>query len=399
MKARRFSFYLGLILIGIIGLSFIPLTNAATDSFQAKEKELQQVQEAQSRAESLLQDLAQDESKVMAELRQLEEELALIQKQLAALEQDLQRTEQTSTEIKKNIAIISSRQAQREKELRAIMVRYNERLRQIYMSGGIDLLDLLLETGDPGELAVRLRLFSALLEQDVALYNEAMEKKVALEEERGRLQRQQARLSQEEKRLAVLRQSTEQHYREVEQAKSQRDGQLAQILAQQASQKQALAEYQETAAKITVWLAQRRTPPLPTDQTGKVRMLQPTSGKITDEFGWRIHPIDQVNRFHEGIDIAAPEGTPIKAAAGGRVVLAGWVGGYGYTVIIEHADNLSTLYAHASLLLVQVGEIVNSGQTIAAVGNTGLSTGPHLHFEVRRSGQAINPREYVNFGA
>lgn len=117
----------------------------------------------------------------------------------------------------------------------------------------------------------------------------------------------------------------------------------------------------------------------------------PLQGRITSEFGLRNDPINGRHRRHHGVDIAAPIGTPIGAAAAGTVVFAGRRGGYGNTIIIEQADGKQTLYGHAAELLAKVGDQVTAGQTIATVGSTGRSTGPHLHFEVRENGQPVNP--------
>lgn len=122
-----------------------------------------------------------------------------------------------------------------------------------------------------------------------------------------------------------------------------------------------------------------------------VKLQMFVKGPVRSVFGKRIDPINGRLRFHTGIDIAAPQGTPIGAAAEGRVVFAGPNRGYGNMVIIEHPDGTRTRYGHAARLLVQVGDSVEAGQTIATVGSTGHSTGPHLHFEVMRNGQFINP--------
>ncbi|MDB9373169.1 murein hydrolase activator EnvC family protein [Nodularia sphaerocarpa] len=120
----------------------------------------------------------------------------------------------------------------------------------------------------------------------------------------------------------------------------------------------------------------------------------PSNAGTSSAFGWRTHPILGYRRFHSGLDFAASHGSKIRAADSGTVIFAGWYGGYGRTVIIDHGKDKTTLYAHASDLYVSEGQSVERGQAIAAVGSTGLSTGPHLHFEVRRNGTPVNPADY-----
>jgi murein DD-endopeptidase MepM/ murein hydrolase activator NlpD len=117
----------------------------------------------------------------------------------------------------------------------------------------------------------------------------------------------------------------------------------------------------------------------------------PVSGPITSPFGMRADPLGRGFRMHEGIDIAAPSGTTIGAAASGRVIFAGWYGGYGNAIIIDHGGQTSTLYGHCSQIFVAEGQDVQRGQAIGAVGSTGNSTGPHVHFEVRVNGVPVDP--------
>ena len=125
------------------------------------------------------------------------------------------------------------------------------------------------------------------------------------------------------------------------------------------------------------------------------KMLRPTAGPITSQFGKRFHPVLGYSRFHAGTDFGAGHGTPIQAAETGIVIFSGWYGGYGNAVILDHGDGLTTLYAHASKLSVAEGATVRKGDVIAAVGTTGLSTGPHLHFEVRQAGKPVNPMNFL----
>lgn len=121
----------------------------------------------------------------------------------------------------------------------------------------------------------------------------------------------------------------------------------------------------------------------------------PCSGPITSGFGWRIHPITGQREFHEGLDIGASYGSPVKAAGSGTVTFTGWMSGYGKIIIISHGNNVETRYAHLSSIKVSNGQRVSAGEVIGYVGQTGDATGPHLHFEVRVKGVAQDPRKYL----
>ncbi len=123
----------------------------------------------------------------------------------------------------------------------------------------------------------------------------------------------------------------------------------------------------------------------------------PLNGTITSQFGERTDPLNETSAWHTGLDIAANSGTPIAAAAGGEVIFSGELGGYGYAVKIKHPDGLVTLYGHCSELFVSEGDQVKTGDNIAAVGSTGRSTGPHLHFEIIDGEEYLNPSDFLSF--
>jgi murein DD-endopeptidase MepM/ murein hydrolase activator NlpD len=120
-------------------------------------------------------------------------------------------------------------------------------------------------------------------------------------------------------------------------------------------------------------------------------LMMPANGPVTSYFGYRYHPILHFTRFHAGLDIGAGWGSPIVAAADGQVIGAGWAGGYGREVQIAHGSGIVSLYGHMSEIVAQPGSFVRAGQLIGYVGSSGLSTGPHLHFEVRQGGTPVNP--------
>ena len=132
------------------------------------------------------------------------------------------------------------------------------------------------------------------------------------------------------------------------------------------------------------------------DRLAAMPSIMPTQGWLTSAFSrMRQHPVLHVARPHEGIDVTAPSGSPIEAPAAGRVIGAGWEAGYGNTVTLDHGYGIETKFAHASKLMVRRGQQVERGQRIALVGNTGLASGPHLHYEVHVNGRPVDPLRYV----
>ena len=158
----------------------------------------------------------------------------------------------------------------------------------------------------------------------------------------------------------------------------------------------ALASANGLASRAVLQPGQRLSIPVASVENARsgnasFRFLWPVVGTITSGWGYRT----RFEKFHYGLDIAAKTGTPIKAVRAGVVEYAGWKNGYGYCVFLDHGDGLKTAYGHASKLYVKRGQRVEQGQSIAAVGSTGFSTGPHVHFEVRISGRLVNPRPYL----
>lgn len=125
--------------------------------------------------------------------------------------------------------------------------------------------------------------------------------------------------------------------------------------------------------------------------------MRPVDGVITCEFGPRINPVTFEAGFHNGIDYAGNTGEAIRATKSGVVEYSGWIEGYGYAIILNHGDGVKSLYAHSSQLIVSVGDSVSQGETVALIGSTGMSTGPHLHFEIRINGQAVDPFAYIPY--
>lgn len=127
----------------------------------------------------------------------------------------------------------------------------------------------------------------------------------------------------------------------------------------------------------------------------KGAFIWPVKGRLSSGYGTRIHPIRKEEHFHGGIDIAVATGTPVLAAAGGKVIRSGWVNGFGKTVILDHGNGVTSLYGHNSQLLVRVGDMVHVGQVVGKIGLTGVTTGPHLDFRIMLNQKTVNPLNYL----
>ena len=166
------------------------------------------------------------------------------------------------------------------------------------------------------------------------------------------------------------------------------------VVTSRETREEYLAEVDALAAQSAALAAAIRDSQAEAGSTGTgapsaAGLIWPVDGVVVSGFGMRW------GRLHEGIDIAASSGTPIRAAAAGTVIHAGWLGGYGNLVVVDHGNGLATAYAHASAILVGVGQQVTQGETVSLVGSTGNSSGPHLHFEVRVNGAAVDPLLYL----
>ena len=274
--------------------------------------------------------------------------------------------------------------------------RFGDRVAAAYMYGGtLQMAEALLTSEDIGELVQTGYYVRSVLDQDKQLVDRvteetrtAAEQRRIADELRDTLATEQA--AAERARLDVER-ATEAQRGVTQQVAEQRDARAATLVRLEsdlASYTQLVAAYEAESARLAEELAQSRWQAAAPGPGG---LLWPTDGRAGSGYGYRTHPIFGTRRLHSGVDIAAPSGQPIIAAAAGQVVSAGWRGGYGQAVVIDHGGGLATLYAHQSRLLVSAGQVVAAGQQIGEVGTTGQSTGPHLHFEVRENGTPRDP--------
>ena len=271
-----------------------------------------------------------------------------------------------------------------------------KRVRDIYINGQISYLDVLFGAKDFQDLMTRMDLLKHVVSADYNLVNEVLAEKTRLEtiqselaNDRARQEPQVEKAAEAKDRMIVKQKKQQEMIARLENDKATADRQYDELMA--------------ASKQIEEMLRQSRTAVVaPADDYGDMpagggngSFIWPLSGPITSEFGWRTHPIFGTQRYHSGLDIGGEYGLPIRAAGSGTVEYAGWISGYGNTVIINHGGGISTLYGHNQSLAVGVGQSVSQGSTIAYCGSTGNSTGPHCHFEVRVNGSPVSPYGYL----
>ena len=315
---------------------------------------------------------------VSEQLRQIEEQLRQAQQQLESIQQQ-------RVAVENDITVNEKLLAEAQKRLEGRESVFYKRVRDIYINGRLSYLDVVIGSKDFSDFANRLEILKRIIDSDIKLIDEIKKERAEIAARKQALEQSRAKLVELEK-AAVAKQA------EIEQKKKEREVVLQKAQNDRATAMQAVEELNASSAQITALL---KSAPSYSWVQGSGQLGWPVSGEITSPYGYRTHPIWGTTIYHSGIDIGVDEGTPVHAADGGTVVWSGWMGGYGYAVVIDHGNGMSTLYGHNSELAVSEGQDVSKGQVIAYAGSTGNSTGPHVHFEVRISGDPVDPMGYL----
>jgi murein DD-endopeptidase MepM/ murein hydrolase activator NlpD len=270
---------------------------------------------------------------------------------------------------------------------------------EIYKDGPASIFDFVFGATDFRDLVSRfqyvVRIFSsdeARLEEIQAAKARALVEREAITTLRDSAAEQFTSLQSERDRVSRLKRSVDARQSQLT---SELRGQYRDLEHVQSQKARYLREQQELEAesrRIASFLKGRGGGAA---SAGPGGMIWPTSGPVTSGYGWRTHPIFGTRRFHSGIDIGAPSGQGVSAAAGGEVIYAGPKSGYGNTVIVDHGGGLATLYAHLSAITAGTGRQLGRGDRLGRVGCSGYCTGPHLHFEVRVNGEPQNPMRWL----
>ncbi|MDF5723447.1 MAG: peptidoglycan DD-metalloendopeptidase family protein [Rhizonema sp. PD37] len=244
-----------------------------------------------------------------------------------------------------------------------------------------------------------LRDFQDRRRQLKLIYKSDQQVLAKLTKETNQIRQQKIAVEQQKNEIDLIRQQLLAQKSDY-QAQAQFQDQLIERLnSDRSALEAAQVQLEKDSQAIGVLIQQKVAEEAQNNQTTVVHgtgvLAYPSDAPTSSPFGWRMHPILGYRRFHAGLDFAASYGSTIRAADSGTVIYAGWYGGYGKAVIINHGNSITTLYGHTSELYVSEGQTVQRGQAIASVGSTGLSTGPHLHFEVRLDGTPVDPMNYL----
>ena len=357
------------------------------------EQDLGRIQDLITRTKQQLSKAKKQETSVLDALLTAQQELDHSEQELERLDQQLQRVQQGITNLTQELVKVEQELERLNKLRRDREDQYNRRLVAVYKYGPLSYLEIMVAAESVADLISKFEMVAHFLRADAQVIKEVTGIKREITSQQQTLQAKKEDLEKQRATVVALEQAAAQE-RKLNAVLVQRaEKELTKVQQDRKRFETALDELEATSREIEAEIKRRQQQAAL--GTGKMIWPLATKGRISSPFGNRMHPILKENRFHSGMDIAAPSGTEVRAADRGKVLISGWNGGYGYYIAIDHGNGLSTAYAHNSRLLVKEGDLVAQGQAIAKSGSTGLSTGPHLHFEVRKEGVPIDPADYL----
>ena len=385
------------------------MSSITSDSIREKQDQINQAQKERetmksnlSNLEQIKKDLETKKSNLKSYVAQLDQNLSEIEQNIADLKSQITAKEEEITQTQEELDAAQAKEdAQKDAMIRRIRVM-KLRIRFMYEKGDSYILDMMLKAESFSDFLNRADFMDLVMAYDRQQWKEFMENrkyialcKEELEAEKQILDEAKAGVEQEQANMEALidqksRDITayesdisnkEQAIKEYKQSIADQDAEIAALEAAIAAEKKRILEASGTVL---------------TYDGGVFKFPLASYTRISDDYGNRIHPTLGIEQFHNGVDFAAPKGTAIYAAYDGQVVAATYSNTMGNYVMIDHGGGLYTIYMHASALYVSRGDIVVRGETIAAVGSTGRSTGNHLHFSVRKDGAYTSPWNYLS---
>jgi murein DD-endopeptidase MepM/ murein hydrolase activator NlpD len=387
MKMKK-SFWLP-IALGLTAYLVLPLPGMGaplSDRIDQKQTEIEVAKQKEGVLTTTIQSFSD-------RIEGLQGQIHATQQQLDRAQSSLDRQKEELLEVRDRLEAARDRLARLRSELATARRVLAARLVEIYKSDAPDALTVVLEADGFGDLLERAEFLERISDQDRkitdrvrGLRDQAQDQAVELAQLEEREQLAAERILRERDQIAAAENQLVSSRDQLASARADKRGALAQVRDQKQDAMEDLASLQAEQARVAGAL---QAAPGPVKQ-GSGQLIFPVNGPITGVFGEQ-----RPGHLHSGVDFAVPEGTPIRAADSGRVALMGWVGGYGNYTCVQHTASMSTCYGHQSRFATSNGASVSQGQVIGYSGNTGNSTGPHLHCEVRINGTPVDPMGYL----
>ena len=378
-------------------------TTEIEESIKQKQKEIQEAQKKKKELQSgltevkaIMQDLKDTRADLQAYVTKLDENLAEVEAKIEELKTLISEKED---EIAKTTEELEAAQEKEKTQYETM----KERVQFLYEQGDAYYLELLMDVDSFGEFINKKEYITKMSEYDTRMLKEYVTNRELIEVCK-------AELEAEEELLKEAKEKVDEEQKNLETLIASKEQEINRYSGDIKNKQQAIAEYEadiamenDTIKALEAALAEERKRLL--EEQGSERIIYdggmfkwpaPSYTRVSSDYGWRLHPTLGVDKFHNGIDLAAPGGSPILAAYDGQVIGVGYNSSMGNYVMINHGGGLITIYMHASALYVSNGEMVGRGQKIAAVGTTGRSTGNHLHFGVRLDGDYVSPWNYLS---
>ncbi len=390
-----------MILMAVVLAGFVPAGAQNQDDIEEIERQIDDIESLIQNEEGRRSAVEEELAAAQARLQALQAELAALKAEIDAVEADIALKEQKLADTEALLDRLSRDLADTRLQVRESRTLVRDRAVELYMDRSLNVSGVIANVDDVAELGVSLEYAGHVVQSSEQLLNtlevlERQEKQQQekIEDEKAQIEILIVELEADRAELAVQKIALDEKAAEVQTEVDAAAALVAEINATIAAYESEIGNLEAESARIADAI-RRATSGGSVGGGGSGVLAWPIGGPVTSGFGWRTHPITGSSRFHAGIDIGAGSGTPIGAADSGTVIISGWQGGYGNTVVVDHGGGLTTLYAHQSSIAVGNGASVSKGGLIGYVGSTGFSTGPHLHFETRVNGNPVNPMGYL----